>query len=88
MIRSKTLPTTFFIIEGKGSHSLLLGRDRIHANFCVPSTMHQCLIQWQGNNVEVVHADASVSVATADPVVWEIEDFECFSRKVWEANFQ
>jgi hypothetical protein len=27
MIRSKTLLTTFFVIEGKGAYSLLLGRD-------------------------------------------------------------
>ena len=26
-IRSKTLLTTFFVIDGKGSYSLLLGRD-------------------------------------------------------------
>ena len=45
-IRSKTLLTIFFIIDGKGSYSLLLGRDWIHVNCCVPSTMHQCLIQW------------------------------------------
>ena len=43
-IGSKTLLTTFFIIDGKGSYSLLFGRDWIHANCCVPSTMHQCLI--------------------------------------------
>ena len=30
-IDSKTLPTTFFVINGKGSYSLLLGRDWIHA---------------------------------------------------------
>jgi hypothetical protein len=45
MIGSKTLLTTFFVIEGKGAYSLLLGRDWIHANSCVPSTMHQQLIQ-------------------------------------------
>ena len=39
-IGSKTLPTTFFVINGKGSYSLLLGRDWIHANYCIPSTMH------------------------------------------------
>ena len=66
-IGSKTLPTTFFIINGKGTYSLLLGHDWIHTNCCIPSTMHQCLIQWQGDNVEVVQADTSVSVATADP---------------------
>ena len=51
IIGSKTLLTTFFVIDGKGSYSLLLGRDWIHANYCVPSTMHQCLIQWHGDNV-------------------------------------
>ena len=44
-IGSKTLPTTFFVINGKCSYNLLLGRDWIHANCCIPSTMHQCLIQ-------------------------------------------
>ena len=39
-IGSKTLLTTFFVIDGKGSYSLLLGRDWIRANCCVPSTMH------------------------------------------------
>ena len=43
-IGSKTLLTTFFLIDGKRSYSLLLGRDWIHTNCCVPSTMHQCLI--------------------------------------------
>ena len=39
-IRSKTLLATFFVIDGKGSYSLLLGHDWIHANCCIPSTMH------------------------------------------------
>ena len=74
-IRSKTLLTTFFVIDGKGSYSLLLGHDWIHANYCVPSTMYQCLIQWHGDDVELVHADDSVSIATANPVYWELEEF-------------
>jgi hypothetical protein len=41
MVGSKTLLTTFFVIEGKGAYSLLLGRYRIHANCCISSTMHQ-----------------------------------------------
>ena len=86
-IRSKTLLTTFFVIDGKGSYSLLLGRDWIHANYCVPSTMHQCLIQWHGDDVELVRADESISIATADPVFWELEDFKCFSSKLWEGGF-
>jgi len=39
-IDSKTLPTTFFVISGKGAYNLLLGRDWILANCCIPSTMH------------------------------------------------
>ena len=49
--------------------------------------MHQCLIQWHGDDVELVHADDSVSIATADPMYWELEDFECFSSKLWEGGF-
>jgi hypothetical protein len=64
MIGSKTLLTTFFVIEGKRAYSLLLGRDWIHANCCVPSTMHQQLIQWVDDDIEVVQADDSVSVQT------------------------
>jgi hypothetical protein len=39
-IGSKTLPTALFVIKGRGSYNLLLGRDWIHANCCIPSTMH------------------------------------------------
>jgi hypothetical protein len=67
-IGSKTLLTTFFVIDGKGSYNLLLGHDWIHANCCVPSTMHQCLIQWHGDYVELVYANESMSIATADPM--------------------
>ena len=86
-IGSKTLLTTFFVIDGKGSYSLLLDHDWIHANCCVPSTMHQFLIQWHGDDVELVRADESVSIATTDPVFWELEDFECFSGKLWNGVF-
>ena len=49
--------------------------------------MHQCLIQWHGDDVELVRADESVSIARANPVYWELEDFECFSGKLWEGGF-
>jgi hypothetical protein len=51
MIGSKTLLTTFFVIEGKWAYSLLLGRDWIHANCCIPSTMHQQLVQWVDDDI-------------------------------------
>jgi hypothetical protein len=44
-IGSKTLLTAFFVTKGRGSYNLLLGWDWIHANCCIPSTMHQCIIQ-------------------------------------------
>ena len=49
--------------------------------------MHQYSIQWHGDDVELVCADESVSIATADPVYWELEDFKCFSSKLWEGGF-
>jgi hypothetical protein len=84
MIMSKTLLTTFFVIEGKGAYSLLLGRDWIHANCCVPSTMHQQLIQWVDDDIEVVQADDSVSVANMEPAFWEYQGIDCFSGKARE----
>jgi hypothetical protein len=78
-VGSKTIPTTFFVIDGKGSYSLLLGRDWIHANCCIPSTMHQCMIQWQGDKIEIVPADRSVNVASADLALWEMDCIDCLS---------
>ena len=61
-IGSKTFLTTFFVIDGKGSYSLLLGHD------------------W-------IHADNFISIVAVDPVYWELEDFECFSGKLWDGGF-
>jgi hypothetical protein len=44
-VGSKTVPTSFFIINSKSTYTVLLRRDWIHANCCIPSTMQQCLIQ-------------------------------------------
>ena len=49
--------------------------------------MHQYLIQWHGDDVELVHADESMSITTADLVFWELGDFECLSSKIWEGGF-
>jgi hypothetical protein len=63
MIGSKTLPTSFFVVDVKGWYNLLLGRDWIHTNGCVPSMLHQCLTQWVGEDVEVVPAEEPMYVA-------------------------
>jgi len=86
-IGSKTLPTTFFVINGKGSYSLLLGRDWIHANYCIPSTMHQCLLQWIGDTVEVVFVDSSFSITSAEAQTWSYEMVKCLPGHTWETAF-
>jgi hypothetical protein len=45
-IGSKLLATTLFIVEVQDNYSIILGRDWIHTNHCIPSTLHQFLIQW------------------------------------------
>jgi hypothetical protein len=44
-VGSKTLAIAFFVVEVQGNYSIILGRDWIHANYCLPSTLHQFLIQ-------------------------------------------
>jgi len=39
-IGSKTLATAFFVADVQGSYNLILGRNWIHANKCVPSSLH------------------------------------------------
>jgi hypothetical protein len=76
----KTLTTTFFVAETQGNFSLILGRDWIHANKCVPSTLHQILIQWVDDEVEVVHGDNSACVVVADSHSIDVhDDVKCLS---------
>jgi hypothetical protein len=53
-IGSKTMPTTFFVVDVKGRYNVLLRCDWIHANGYVPSMVHQCVMQWVGDQVVVV----------------------------------
>jgi hypothetical protein len=65
-VGSKSLATSFFIVEVQGNYSVILGCDWIHANHCIPSTLHQFLIQWIDDKIEVVHADMLTYIALAD----------------------
>jgi hypothetical protein len=81
-VGSKTMPTTFFVVDVKGCYNVLLRRDWIHVNECVPSTLHQCIIQWIGDEVEVVQADEEVCVAVAESKVNILGGkMECLSSK-------
>jgi hypothetical protein len=82
-IRSKTLATIFFIAtEVQGSYSLILGREWIHGNPCVPSSLHRLLIQWVDDVVEIVHAD-SLAYAMADaPLLRGHDDMICLLGRI------
>jgi len=84
-IDSQTLLMTFFVISGKGAYNLLLGRDWIHANCCIPSTMHQCVVQWVGDKIEIVPGDSSYVIASAESDTYERT--RCISGEVWEKDF-
>jgi hypothetical protein len=80
-VGSKIVPTTFFVVDVKGRYNMLLRRDWIHANECVPSTLHQCVIQWISDEV-VVQADNEVCIAVAESQVDILgRKMECLSGK-------
>ena len=56
-VGTKTSTTVFFIADAKAGYTLLLGRDWIHSNMCIPSTLHQQLMFWNDGKVEVAPAD-------------------------------
>jgi hypothetical protein len=66
MVGSKTMPTAFIVVDVKGCYNMLLRWDWIHTNECVSSTLHQCVIKWIGDEVEVVQSDEEVCVAMAE----------------------
>jgi hypothetical protein len=69
----KTIPTSFFITSSHTSYTVLLGWDLIHANCCIPSTMHQCQIQWNRDKMEVVPMDDSCEISLADMIAWDAD---------------
>jgi hypothetical protein len=82
IVGSKTVPTTFFMVDVKGHYNVLLRRDWIHTNECVLSTLHQCIIQWIGGEVEVVQANEEVCVVMVKSQVNILGGkMECLSGK-------
>jgi hypothetical protein len=66
IVGSKSLATAMFIIEVQGNYSVILGRNWVRTNCCVPSTLHQFLIQWIDDKIKMVHADMLAYIALAD----------------------
>jgi hypothetical protein len=69
MVRSKTVPIAFYVVDVKGCYNMLLGRDWIHTNEYVPSTLDQCVLQWISNEVEVAQANEDVCIAVTESQV-------------------
>jgi hypothetical protein len=80
-VGSKMIPTKFFVTEVQGNYNTILGRDWIYANCCVPSTLHQFLIQWVGEEVEIMPADVSAYVVVADSSSWTHYNIKCLSSQ-------
>jgi hypothetical protein len=81
-VGSKSLATTFFVLEVQGNYSVILGRDWIHVNRCIPSTLHQFLIQLINDEIEVAHVDVSTYIALADATAdWQHGSAQCLSGK-------
>jgi hypothetical protein len=81
-VGSKSLSTAFFIIEVQGNYSVILSGNWIHTNCRITSTLHQFLIQWIDDEVEVVHADTSPYIALADTTAgWQHGSAQCLSGK-------
>ena len=49
--------------------------------------MHQVLLQWIGDQVEIVPADTTVHVAAADLDPWQIEGTDCLSGRAWDGQY-
>jgi hypothetical protein len=81
-VATKMMPMAFFVVEVKGRYNILLGQDWIHANDYVPSTLHQCVVQWIGDEVGVIHADDTACVALANAGdSWQDGDVRCLTRR-------
>lgn len=81
-VGSKTLTTPFFVINSRASYNVLLGRDWIHACMVVPSTLRQCLIFWNQDEVEVVWADRRPFLASANHAEAKLYDSNVGPMKV------
>ena len=57
-VGSKIATVAFFVVNTDLAYNALLGRDWIHSNWVVPSSLHQVLVFWKDdNNIEVVKAN-------------------------------
>ncbi|GKV14311.1 hypothetical protein SLEP1_g25206 [Rubroshorea leprosula] len=52
-VGNRTLMSAFVVVDTVATYNALLGRDWIHSSWCVPSSLHQKLIFWNGGKAEM-----------------------------------
>ncbi|BFG30748.1 hypothetical protein CerSpe_170220 [Prunus speciosa] len=66
-VREKVRVIAFFVVETTAHFTALLGKDWIHRNMRVPSSLHQTLQFWhEDGSVELVQADSRPFLASAN----------------------
>jgi hypothetical protein len=84
-VGSKIVLTAFFVVNITGRYNILLGGDWIHGNGCVPSTLHQCVIQRISDQVEIVGANDSTCIAVAE-TQGDLQDREMKCLSGWDLS--
>jgi hypothetical protein len=81
-VGSKSLATAFFVVKVQGNYSVILSRSSIHVNRCIPSTLHQFLIQCIDDEIDVIHVDVSAYITLADAIAdWQHGSAQCLLGK-------
>ena len=99
IVGSKTLTSTFFVMDTKPTYSVLLRRDYIHSSQSIPLTFHQLLMFWDQGKVEIVLVDNnpfSVDITIVESIFYStqvkpimvIEEFEKGSVKTCDLTNQ
>ena len=66
-VETRDYMTTFFVIDNNAKYNALLGRDWIHTNKCVPSSLHQKIMMASGSGeTKEINADPQPFIACAD----------------------
>ena len=81
ILGGNTSLSSFFVINSTTNYNALLGRIWIHGNLCVLSYLHQFLLFWKVDEVEVVWADKQPFVATLDSMEASYYDLDFGSIK-------
>jgi hypothetical protein len=49
--------------------------------------MHQCIIQWIGDSIEMVKGETSLTVAATEAHGWIYDRVSCISGKAWDTKY-